>query len=140
MLCHIMLCHVMLCHVILCHVMLCRPLLSYFSPCCFNYHSSHIIITVHSYNFRSNVRNPVRALNAISRAMSMLRSKITDLDQNTVIKSVTDFNKVQNSDFEKNDRTQISVEMGESVYRGNGPMGIDSKRAGTDSELMILIK
>ena len=72
--------------------------------------------------------------------MSILRSKITDLDQNTVLKSVTDLKEVQNSDFDKNEVTQISVEMGELVYRESGPMGIDSAGAGTDSELMILIK
>lgn len=125
-------CYAMSYHVISCHV---NPSSLVFSLDSSIPSSSHIVTTVHSHTCRSHVRNPVRTLNAISRAMSMLRSKITDLDQNTVLQSVTDLKEVQNSDFDKNEETQNSVEMGESVYRENGSRG-----TGTDSELVILIK
>ena len=72
--------------------------------------------------------------------MSMLRSRITDLDHNTVLKSVRDLKEIQKGDIDKNGETQISVEMVESVYRENRPMGINITGAGTKSELMILIK
>ena len=92
------------------------------------------------------MRNPVRTLNAISRAMSMLRVKITDSDQNTILKSITNPTKntdtVSNENLNKNAKIENDndVEMRESVYNMSEDEGVNILGQGTDSKLMILVK
>lgn len=92
------------------------------------------------------MRNPVRTLNAISRAMSMLRLKITDSDQNTALNSITDPTKntdsVSNENLNKNVKikNENDVEMRVSVYNMSEDEGVNILGEGTDSKLMILVK
>jgi hypothetical protein len=92
------------------------------------------------------VRNPVRTLNAISRAMSMLRLKITDSDQNTVLDSIadptnnTDSASNENLDINTKNEEEKDVEMRESVYNETEDEGVNISGQGTDSKLMILVK
>lgn len=84
--------------------------------------------------------NPARTLNAISRAMSMLRVKITDSDKNTVLNSIKNTDSVLSENLNKNAKIENNVEMRESVYNGGEDEGVNISGKGTDSKLMILVK
>jgi hypothetical protein len=78
--------------------------------------------------------------------MSMLRLKITDSDQNTVLNSITNptkntdsvLNEILNNNI-KNENGN-GVEMRELVYNMSEDEGVNISGEGTDSKLMILVK
>ena len=88
--------------------------------------------------FRSYVRNPARTLNAISRAMSVLRVKFTDLGQNTIVHSIT--HPMDYTDSAHYSNFNNDFEMCGSVNKKSSHEGVNISGESMDSELMILIK
>lgn len=72
--------------------------------------------------------------------MSMLRIKITDSNENTVLNSIKNTDSAMNENLNKIAKIENYVEMRESVYNEGEDEGVNISGEVTDSKLMILVK